>query len=91
MEMESMLQWKASYCHSDGSTGLVLIALPSEPLCTDLMDSILQWDTDHAYLQPGAPPETDRFAQAIAFFESNHITNMRVKSLDDQIDSTSDA
>ncbi|WP_426161874.1 hypothetical protein [Pseudoduganella sp. R-34] len=89
--MESMLQWKVSYCRSDGSTGLVFIALPSEPLCTDLMDSILQWDTDRAYLHPGALPETDRFAQAIAFFEFNHITNMRVKSLDDQIDSTSDA
>ena len=89
--MESMPQWKASYCRSDGSTGLVFIALPREPLCTDLMDSILQWDTDHPFFQPDAPPETDRFVQAIAFFELNHISNMRVKSLDDQIDSSSDA
>jgi hypothetical protein len=89
--MESMLQWKASYCRSDGSTGLVFIALPCEPLCTDLMDSILQWDTDHEFLQLDAPPETDRFAQAVAFFELNHITNVRVKSLDDQLDASSDA
>jgi len=89
--MEGMLQWKASYCRSDGSAGLVFIALPSEPLCTDLMDSILQWDTDHTYFQLDAPSETDRFAQAIAFFELNHITNMRVKSLDDQLDPSSDA
>lgn len=89
--MESMLQWKASYCRSDGSTGLVFIALPNEPLCTDLMDSILQWDTDHEFFQPDAPPGTDRFTQAIAFFALNHITKMRVKSLDEQIDASSDA
>lgn len=89
--MECMLQWKASYRRSDGSTGLVFIGLPGEPLCPDLMDSILRWDTDHEFLRIDAPPETDRFAQAVAFFELNHITNMRVRSLDDQIDASSDA
>ncbi|KQV54791.1 MULTISPECIES: hypothetical protein [unclassified Duganella] len=89
--MEHMLQWKASYCRSDGSTGRVYMALPSEPLCSDLVDTILQWDTDHMYLQAEACPGTDRLTQAIAFLELNHITSVHVSSLDDEIDSSSDA
>jgi len=89
--MENLQQWKASYCRSDGSIGLVYMALPGEPLCTDLMDAILQRDTDRAYLQVDACPGTDHFAQAIAFIALNHITNMHMKSLDDELDSSSDA
>lgn len=89
--MERMLQWKASYCRSDGSTGLVYMALPSEPLCADLVDAILQWDSDRAYLQVGTYPVTDRYAQAIAFIELNQIKSMHVKSLDDELDASSDA
>ncbi|SFG07516.1 hypothetical protein SAMN05518865_10826 [Duganella sp. CF458] len=89
--MEHMLQWKATYCRSDGSIGLVYMALPSAPMCTDLVDSILQWDTDRTYLQVDAHPGTDRLAQAIAFIALNHITRMHVKSLDDELDSSSDA
>jgi len=89
--MERMLEWKASYCRSDGSTGLVYMALPSEPLCADLVDAILQRDTGHAYLQVDAYPVADRSAHAMAFIELNHITSMHVKSLDDELDATSDA
>lgn len=89
--MEHVLQWKASYCRSDGSTGMVYMALPSEPLCTDLVDAILQWDTDRAYLQVDPCLVNDRFAQAIAFIALNGITSMHVKSLDDELDASSDA
>ena len=69
----------------------VYMALPSAPLCSDLEDTILQWDTDHMYFQAEACPGTDRLTQASAFLELNHITSVHVSSLDDEIDSSSAA
>jgi len=89
--MENMLQWKASYFRSDGSPGLVYMAFPQEPMMADLMDSILGWDLDSQYQIVNAEPGADRTAQAIAFFELNHITRIYVRSLDDLLDSSSDA
>jgi hypothetical protein len=89
--MEELLQWKASYCRSDGSRGIIYFELANEPKNEDLMDFILRWDTDHVYLTKDAGPDANRHAQAEAFFDMNQITAMRVTSLDDDVDSSSDA
>lgn len=67
--MANLLQWKVSYCRSDGSTGLVYIGLPNERMGSDLMDRILQWDTDHQYLKVDARNAANQLVQATAFFE----------------------
>lgn len=89
--MGRMLQWKASYCRADGSYGRVYLDPSKEALGVALMDSILRWDTAQCYLVAAAAAPADRLAQARVFFAQNHITAVRVRPLDDEVDATSDA
>lgn len=89
--MGRMLQWKASYRRADGSHGRVYLDPSKVPLGVALMDSILRWDTDQRYQVTAAAAPADRLTQARAFFMLNHITALCVRSLDDEIDATSDA
>jgi hypothetical protein len=89
--MGAMQQWKAAYFRSDGSSGQVYMELPNEPVNADIMDSILQWDSDHCFLSVNAAQTADRLQRGAQFFEINHICRCCVRPLDDIIDSSSDA
>jgi hypothetical protein len=89
--MGAMQQWKAAYLRSDGRSGQVYLELENEPMSADIMDSILQWDSDHRFLIANPAQTADRSQQAMQFFKINHISRCCVRPLDDIIDSSSDA
>lgn len=89
--MENILQWKVTYCTADGCTGHVYLELLGEPTPADIMDSLIQWDTEHRFLMTTPQPDTDRLVNASTFFALNHIENVHIAALDDNLDATSDA